>query len=55
MFETDWAANLRARKDADRLDLKVFDRSFVGIGLREGERFLGVFISGDEDIGDSNS
>ena len=33
----------------------MFVRSLGGIGLLEGERFLGVFISGDEDIGESVS
>ena len=55
MFETDWAADLRARKDAERLDLKVFVRSFARMGLLLGERFLGVLSSGDEDVGDSPS
>jgi len=55
IFETDCAANLRARKEAERLDLKVFVRSFAGTPLRVGERFLGVFISGDEDVGESSS
>jgi hypothetical protein len=53
MFETDWAADLRARKDAERLDLKAFVRSFTRIGLLFGERFLGVLRSDDEDVGDS--
>jgi len=55
MFETECAADLRARKEADRLDLKVFVRSLAGTPLRVGERFLGVFISGDEDMGESSS
>ena len=55
MFETDWAADLSARRDAERLDLKVFVRSLAGIGLLEGERFLGVLMSGDEDSGESAS
>lgn len=55
MFETDWAADLSARRDAERLDLKVFVRSLAGIGLLEGERFLGVLTSGDEDSGESAS
>jgi hypothetical protein len=55
MFETDCAAYLRARKDAERLDLNVLVRSLVGIGLRDGDRFRGVLSSGDEDIGDSMS
>lgn len=55
MFETDWAANLRARKDADRLDLKGLVRSFARIDTLVGERFLGVLRSGDDDMGVSTS
>ncbi len=55
MFETDRAADFIARSDAERLDLKVLLLSLAGIGRREGERFLGVFISGDKDKGESSS
>jgi hypothetical protein len=52
IFETDCR---RARKDAERLDLKPFVRSFARIGILVGERFLGVLSSGDEDMGESAS